>query len=221
MNRTHSKSKVEVVFKGAFRIVSCTVLVASIFSTPLFSHATDSNSATVKSAAVMGLEEQIKALSKHRSKIERHVQRDLLSQLDKGGPDWQPIDSMVVHELDQEIFDYDYYLKAGQGSQLGEMHDQMVGLLAETPAFQNLDEAVLANMVLAMTAKKGRIPSGDRKFYLNKMRFQLGLTESRHLKSLIDEVHANRREIAKFDKQIANAKLQLQQIQMQESEARK
>lgn len=172
-----------------------------------------------KSSATRQLESQISLYKFERASNLKHINKDLIPQFDKGGPDWQPIDSMIMHELDNEIVDYNSLRDTGHGSQLGEMQDQLVEVLAESGSFDGVRENVLAALVQNLTAKNAINPS-ERKIYLNKMRFQLGVSESKHLSGLLEELQGTRMRVVGLDRKlkVLNQKL-IEQLKL-ESEAK-
>lgn len=184
------------------------LLAATLFS---FSHvANAAEDSKIKSFEVLKIEATISDLKAQRAPFARHEQRDLLPQFEKGGPDWKPIQPILMHELDQEIRDYHFLRSNGQAAQSGELHDEMVDLFASSDIFASVPETVLMNMALTLTDKRKSISQNERKVYLNRIRFQLGLSESKHLKGLIEELDSTRAEIAKFDVKIAKATIDLQ-----------
>lgn len=200
----HSISQTKV------QIAAGALIAATLFS---FSHVANASELTAeKSPEVVRIEAEISTLKKQRSQLARHEQKDLLPQFDKGGPDWKPIDAIVMHELDQEIRDYHFLRANGQAAQSGEMHDQMVDLLISSKSFEEAPEAALDIMSLALTDKRQPITPLERKVFLNRMRYQLGTAESKHLKALLDDLQSTRSEMSKADRSVAklNEKLQKQ-----------
>ena len=193
------------------------VLSASVLSVTFAAHAAEIP--VEKSRETLDLEVKISEIKTQKSRQVRHIQKDLIPQFDKGGPDWKPIDSMVMHELDQEILDYNYLRGNAHGSQLGEMQDQLVELLADSGSFDDVRESVLAGLVQNLTAKNA-INAPERRVYLNKMRFQLGLSESKHLRSLLEELQTTRNKVSALERNLGALNKELEAQKKLDMEAK-